>query len=153
MDCAQPARRITRKHFSGCLYVYNEWGLFILSTELRRMRHNFRLHDEHISDMTPSFSHCTTREIVNTSKLYFQIYFSPVLYANPLFAANFLTLSKVPPSGERRGQGTERHAICKAPKGEPRLLFWRLANDMPFSSLTATLSARRDFKSRNHSMR
>ena len=53
--------------------------------------------------------------------------------------------TKVPPSGERRGQRTERHVICKAPKGEPRLPFWRLANHMPFSSLTATLSARRDF--------
>ena len=31
-------------------------------------------------------------------------------------------ISKVPPSGERRGQRPERQVICKAPEREPRLL-------------------------------
>ena len=39
----------------------------------------------------------------------------------------------------------ELNGMCKAPEGELRLSFRRLANYMPFSSLTATLSARWDF--------
>ena len=57
--------------------------------------------------------------------------------------------SKVPPNGERRCQRTERHVIRKAFEGEPRLSFRRLTIHMPFSSLTATLSARWDINIRD----
>ena len=58
-------------------------------------------------------------------------------------------ISKVPPSGERRGQRSERHVFCKAPEEEPRLSFKHLA----FRSLTATLSAWWDFRYLTHSVR
>ena len=38
--------------------------------------------------------------------------------------------------GLRHGQRIERQVICKAPEGEPRISFRRLANHMPFSFLT-----------------
>ena len=56
-------------------------------------------------------------------------------------------ISKVPPSGECRSQRTEWQVICKAPEGEHRLHFRRLANHMAIRSLTATLSNRWDFTS------
>ena len=56
-------------------------------------------------------------------------------------------LFKVPPIGEHRGQRTEWHVICMAPEGIPLLSFRRLANHMPFSSLTAMLSSWWDFTS------
>ena len=50
-----------------------------------------------------------------------------------VLAINKKVFTKVPPSGERRGQRPERHEICKAPEGEQRLFFSRLANYMTFS--------------------
>ena len=69
--------------------------------------------------------------------IYAHLYNVPDIY--------FLWRPKVPPSGERRGQRTERHVISKATEGYTRTSFRRLANHMPFSSLTATLSTRWDF--------
>ena len=63
-------------------------------------------------------------------------------YIRPLHRICGITYIKVPPSGKRRGQKIERHVICKAPERDPGISFRRLANRMPFSSLTATLSAR-----------
>ena len=52
----------------------------------------------------------------------------------------FRLLFKVLPNGERRGQRTERHVICKAIEGEPLLSFRRKSHDVQFSDRNALRS-------------